>query len=112
MKKVMILVILAVAGYSVYQHYYGSGSQDYVSDGPGSISDKSSPSFPKECDDKCDALENAINDHEMGKITAVKLNQYTLSFRSCLRDAGFTDSQINETYKRIEKSTMSTEPGN
>ena len=104
MKKVMILVILAVAGYSVYQHYYGSGSQDYVSDGTGSISDKSSPSFPRECDDKCDALENAINDHEMGKIGRVAINSYSTHFRRCLSQAGLTKSEIDEAYDGIKNS--------
>ena len=111
MKNWIFLIILGVVGYFFsYQYFIGSSEQDAP---PGEPTfDEYMPPFPEECEEKGETLEDAINGHELGKLTIVELNQHTRRFQSCLRDAGFTDSQINRTYDRIEESALSTDPSN
>ena len=93
MKNVLILVIMGVAGYFGYQYYIGSLQKG---------SSQSDPyeyvlSLPEECQNKGKRLADAISNFE---VTA-NINAYTKGFRTCLREAGLTESEIDQATKKI-----------
>ncbi len=96
MKNLIIVIILGVGGYFAYQYFIG----------PSLIGSKSAaPTFnmyslPIKCQGQGERLKDAIS---RGEISAT-INGYTKSFRQCLRDEGYTDSQIDEATNGIRKS--------
>ena len=109
MKNLIVILFLAVAGYFAYQYFFDSPQQNSTPTGPTFY--EHLPPLPQECKEQGETLEDAIYGEEMGKLTVVELNQYTRRFQSCLRDAGFTNSQINKTYDGIKERALNTEPG-
>lgn len=108
MKNLIFIALLAVAGYFAYQYFLASPRQDTTYTEPTSY--EYLPPIPPECEEQGEMLEDAIYGHEIGKLTVIELNQLTRRFQSCLRDADFTDSQINRTYDEIKESALNTEP--
>lgn len=103
MKAWIFLIIVCAVGFVVHQIYTGS-TQDTPPADP--IAYEELPPLPQKCEEQSDTLEDAISDHELGKLTDIELKEHISRFKSCLRDAGFTDSQINRTYGEIKEGTM------
>lgn len=103
MKNLVIIAIVCLVGFVVHRIYTGS-PQDTPTAKQATYDDL--PSIPHLCEDQADTLEDAIYDHEVGTITNVELEQRTRGFQSCLRDAGFSDSQINRTYAGLKQGTL------
>ena len=113
MKNLIILAIVAVAGYFAYQHFLGPSSQQpsIVSDDSGSGSSMYLPPVPTPCEGKGKTMGDAIYGYDIGRVSVAQLNFATRSFQSCLRDAGFSDSEINGTCDKIKEEVMSLNPG-
>ncbi len=113
MKNLIILAVVAVAGYFAYQHFLGSSSQESaeLSDDSGSVSSVYVPPVPTQCEGKGKTMGDAIYGHDIGRVSVAQLNFATRSFQSCLRDAGFSDSEINGTFDKIKEQVMSLNPG-
>ena len=109
MKNLIFLAVLGVAGYSVYLYFISSSQQDSTPAEP--TTNEYLPPFPEECQEKGEFLEDAIYNNEMGKLTITELKRYTSRFQSCLRDAGFTDSQINRAHDCIKWGALGRESG-
>ena len=103
MRNLVILAIVCVVGFVVHQIYTGS-PQDAPTAKQTTYEDL--PPIPQVCEDQGDTLEDAIYGHDLGTITDVELDQHTRGFQSCLRDAGFSDSQISRTYAGIKQGTL------
>ena len=110
MKYLFFLMSIGIAGSYTYTHFIGSPQQDLPS--AGSPSHEYLPPIPQQCEDLGETLEDAIYDHELGKVTIIELNQFTRRFQSCLLAAGFTDSQVYRTYDGIVEVALNTDPDN
>jgi hypothetical protein len=113
MKNLIIFAIAAVAGYFAYQHFLGSSPQDSLeaSGDSGPVSYTYLPSVPTECEAKGKTMGDAIYGRDIGRVSVSQLNYATRTFQSCLRDAGFSDSEINGTYDKIKQDVLSLNPG-
>ena len=100
MKNVIILIVLGVGGYFAYQYFIGPSLQDSAPPAPTF----NIYSLPEACQRQGEALKNAFDNHALGKTNKVSLNGYTQNFRRCLRQAGYSDSQIDEAYAGIKES--------
>jgi len=111
MKNLIILVILGIAGYFSYQYFGVSQSVDSTEGETESTSYEYLPDVPGECEQKGGNMKDAIYGYDIGRVTMAQLNFATRSFQSCLRDAGFSDSQINKTVDGMKQDVMSLNPG-
>ena len=110
MKYLLILMSIGIAGSYTYKQFIGTPQQDFL---PAETSSyEYLPTIPQQCEDLGESLEDAIYDHELGKVTIIELNQFTRRFQTCFLTAGFTDFQINRTYDRIKQIALSTDPDN
>lgn len=113
MKNLIFIAILAVAGYFAYQYYVDSSEQvpSETSNNAGQISSGYLPPIPEECEAKAGNMGDAIYGYDIGRVSVAQLNHATRSFQSCLREAGFSDSDINGTYDMIKEDVMKLNPG-
>ncbi len=110
MKYLFLLMSIGIAGSYTYKHFIGPPPQDFPP--AESSSHEYVPPIPQQCEDLGEALEDAIYDHELGKVTIIELNQFTRRFQSCLLAAGFTDSEVYKTYDGIVEVALNTDPDN
>ena len=101
MKNLILLTILLAIGYFTYQYFIIPWLDDFAPAESTTI--EYWPTIPDECRVKAKILEDAIYDRELGKISTVLLDQYTMRFQTCLNDAGFSDSDAYETYIKIKE---------
>ena len=106
MKNWIVVITVCVAGLVVHQIYTGSSQDTPPAESAGN---EYLLPIPQECEEKGDTLEDAVYGHETAKLTSTTLNQYKRSFQTCLREAGFTDGQINSTYEGIKEAALNTE---
>ncbi len=113
MKNLIFIAILAVAGYFAYQYYVDSSVQEPsgTANNAGQISSAYLPPVPEECEGKAGNMGDAIYGYDIGRVSVGQFNHATRSFQSCLRIAGFSDSEINGTYDKIKQDVMSLNPG-
>ena len=113
MKNLIFIVILAVAGYFAYQYYVDSFVQESAENSKNSGQSTHSylPPIPKECEGRARTMGDAIYGRDIGRVSVAQLNNATRSFQSCLREAGFSDSEINGTYDKIKEDVISLNPG-
>ena len=97
MKNLIIVIILGVAGYFAYQYFIGP-SQQFFS--PTAKPAFNMYSLPEKCQKHGENLKAAIDRHEI----SANIAGYTKNLRKCLRDAGFTVSQIDEACDQIKDS--------
>lgn len=110
MKKLIILVVLAVAGYFAYQHFYvvpedeagWEEEAEYEETGYESYSAGSAQPVPEGCQTLAANLENAIYGNKAGQVSFTQRNTAYRKFRSCLRAEGFSGNQIESTIKELE----------
>ncbi len=93
MKNLIILVLLGVAGYFAYDYFIGSSSTD------ANRAETYSVFLPEQCERSGQSFANAVNNNEI----AAKINGFRKAFRSCLRDAGFDESEIDDACDKIAK---------
>lgn len=111
MKNLVIIAVLAVAGYFAYTHFYLSAPDDAASIGDQSPVDEYIPPVPDKCEAKAKNMQDAMYGYDIGRVSVAQLNFATRSFQSCLRDAGFDDSQINTTVDDMKASVKELNPG-
>ena len=100
MKNLIILIILGVAGYFTYQYFIGSSQH---------LSTTAKPTFnmyslPEKCQRAGESMKNAFYRRQKGELVQAQVNGFTVTFRGCLRRAGYTVSQIDEAYDGIAES--------
>jgi hypothetical protein len=98
MKNLIIVIILGVAGYFAYQYFIGSSQQ------VSTTATFNMYSLPEKCQKAGEDMENAFYRRQKGELASSQVNAYKLSFRRCLKRAGFTTSQIDEAYDGIADS--------
>ena len=108
MKNLIFLAVLLAIGYFTYKYFVVPWLDDFAP--AESTTNDYLPPIPQECRVKGEILEDAIYGEEMGKLTMVELNQYTRRFQRCLKDAGFSDTDINGTYDSIKERALNTDP--
>lgn len=111
MKNLLILAALAVAGYFAYQHFWVPQQQESATAESQSSSYEYLPDVPGNCENKGSNMKDAIYGYDIGRVSVAQLNFATRSFQSCLRDAGFTDSQINSTVDGMKADVKDLNPG-
>ena len=99
MKYLFLLISIGIAGSYTYKHFIGSLPQNFPLEDPPSS--EYLPPVPPQCEDLGETLEDAVYNHELGKITIIEINQFSRRFQSCLLAAGFTDGQVYRTYDEI-----------
>jgi hypothetical protein len=92
-------MIVGIGGSYTYK-YFTSPQQQFFSPTDRSSYDHLPP-IPPQCEDLGETLEDAVYNHELGKITIIEINQFSRRFQSCLLAAGFTDGQVYRTYDEI-----------
>lgn len=90
MKNVIVVVILGVAGYFAYDYFIGSQTASESAGGYSLF-------LPEQCESSGESFANAVKNHEI----AAKINGFRKAFRSCLRDAGLSESEIDEACDNI-----------
>ncbi len=109
MKKLIVLVVLVVAGYFAYQHVYLAQQETAAVEEEESssveseyyVADPDAP-IPEGCQSLATNLENAIYGHATGRASFSQRNSAYRKFKSCLRAEGLSDVQIDSTVKRLE----------
>ena len=108
MKQLIFLVCLAVIGYFAYQHFFIAPQQEVATEeedtslDSGSFSFDQLPPTPDNCKGLAKNLENAIYGSASARVSFAQRNMTYRKFQSCLRDAGFSDSEIDGTIAEIE----------
>jgi hypothetical protein len=108
MKQVIIIVVLIVAGYFAYQHFYAGPSDDAAVEQEQSAVESDAtaieppPPIPETCKMLAGDLENAIYGNEKGQVSFAQRNAAYRKFRACLGKAEFSDPQINGAVAEIE----------
>ncbi len=110
MKNFIYLAVLVAVGYFAYQYFLIPWLDDVVP--VESTNDENLPPIPDVCRVKGKIVEDAIYDRKLGKISDVLLDQYILRFQTCLKNAGFSDADIDGTYEKTKERALSKEPDN
>ena len=109
MKNMIALAIIGVAGYLIYQYLIVPRLAGY---GPAdSTQHEYLPPIPSECEGKGKNMADAIYGNDIGRVSFSQLNHATRTFQTCLKNAGFTDSDVNGTYDKIKNEVMGLTPG-
>ncbi len=108
MKQLIILAVLVVVGYFAYQHFFippqqKETAEEGLSIDSGSFSINQLPPTPGNCKGQVKNLENAIYGNTTGQVSFAQRNFTDRKLRSCLRNAGFSDLQINGTVAEIKE---------
>ena len=98
MKNLIILIALGIAGYFAYQHFGLPWLEDNNSVKPTF----NMYSLPEKWQGAGERLKDALN--RQTEISTVDFNSYSTNFRRCLREAGYTRSEIDETYDALKDS--------
>lgn len=103
MKNVIILVVLAVGGYFAYQHFFNAPQGGDALEEDEAVDSGDLPPVPANCERMEKTLQNAIYGAATGEVSVGQRNTADRKFRACLREAGFSDSEINGTVGEIEE---------
>ncbi len=108
MKQLIILVVMVIAGYFAYQHFstppqQEAAREEEASIGSGSLSTEPAPPIPEHCAESAKNLESAMYGASFGQVSQAQRNMAYRKLLSCLREAGFSDSQINGIVAEMEK---------
>lgn len=109
MKNLIILIVLGVAGYFTYQYFVVPWLDGYAPAEP--TQREYLPPIPTECEGKGKNMADAIYGNDIGRVSFSQLNHATRTFQTCLKNAGFTDSDVNGTYDKIKDEVMGLTPG-
>ena len=95
----VFLAVLAAGGYFAYQYFLIPWLDDFAP--AESTTSVNLPAIPDGCRVKGKMVEDGIYDRKVGKISDALLDQYTIRFKTCLKNAGFSAADIDGTYARI-----------
>ena len=109
MKNLIVLIVLGVAGYFIYQNFIISWLEDSAPS--ESTARESLPPIPTECEGKAKNLGDAIYGNDIGRVSFTQLNHATRSFQTCFKNAGISDADINGHYDKIKEEVMGLNPG-
>jgi hypothetical protein len=101
MKKLVFLAVLVAGGYFAYQYFLIPWLDDFAP--AESTTGENLPPIPDVCRVKGKMVEDGIYDRKIGKISDALLDQYTIRFKTCLTNAGFSATDIDGTYARIRE---------
>ena len=101
MKNLIFVAVLLAVGYFTYQYFIIPWLDDFAP--AESTTGDNLPLIPDTCRVKGKIAEDAIYDRKIGKISTVLLDQYTLRFQTCLKNAGFSDADAEGTYAKIKE---------
>ena len=93
---------------NAYQHFSNPPQQEAAvkedaSIDSGSVSTEPAPPIPEHCAESARNLESAMYGASFGQVSRAQRNMAYRKLLSCLREAGFTDSQINGIIAEMEK---------
>ena len=108
MKQLIILIALVVVGYFAYQHFFIPQQQKDTEEedssiDSGSFSINQLPPIPESCEAQAKKLENAIYGVALNEVSYAQSKYADHKFRSCLRNAGFSETQMNGSIAEIEE---------
>ena len=109
MKNLIVLAVIGVAGYFIFQNFISPALQEYAPAEPASR--EYLPPVPGECEGKGKNMADAIYGHDIGRVSFAQVNHSTRSFQTCLKNAGFSNAEINGIYDKIKEEVMSMSPG-
>ena len=105
----IFLALIGVAGYFAYQYFVVPWLQG---DPPAEPTAQAYlPPVPEECEGKSRDMADAIYGRDIGRVSVAQLNRATRVFQTCLKNAGFSDAEINGTYDKIKAEVMGLNPG-
>lgn len=99
MKNLILVIILAVAGYFAYQHFIAP--QEETEEEDTSISRDQLPPIPEKCKRKAKNFKNAVYGAASGETSFTQRNLAEREFRSCLHNEGFSDPEIQGTVAEL-----------
>ncbi|MCJ7772893.1 MAG: hypothetical protein MUP22_07140 [Desulfobacterales bacterium] len=106
MKKVIIIVFLLVTGYFVFQQYNETMSDDEFGDEETEYtSEEALPALPASCSALAQDYENAYYGARSGDVSHSQKVFAFRKFKSCLREEGFSDDDIDGTIAETELKT-------
>ena len=102
-KKLVILIVVIVAGYFIYQNFLiSSPDEEDGSDVVESIPADELPAIPDTCRPLVKKLENAIYGAATHESSFASKNAAYREFHACLHKAGFSGAEIDGTVAQIE----------
>ncbi|MFC1831146.1 hypothetical protein ACFL0S_03900 [Thermodesulfobacteriota bacterium] len=101
MKNLILGAVLLAVGYVTYHYFIVPWLDDFAP--AESTINESLPPIPDVCRVKGTIVEDGIHDRKIGKISDVLLEQYKVRFQTCLKNAGFSDADIDGTYEKIKE---------
>lgn len=103
MKNLMLIVILAAAGYYAYR-YVSLNSQESAPEQTSSQSGLNLyvPPVPEDCQGKAREYENAVYSADSPRTSFAQRNYAKRAFMTCLKDAGFSDEQMSAVLSERE----------
>lgn len=109
MKNLIFLLVLGVAGYFSYQHLVIPWLDGQTPAEP--VAEAYLPPIPPECEGKSKDMADAIYGRDIGRVSVAQLNRATRIFQTCLKNAGFSDAEVNGTYNKVKADVMAMNPG-
>ena len=104
MNNLILVVMLAAAGYFGYQYFY-LPSQESAGDGRPADSGAGIfvPDVPEECRDKAREYENAVYSADSPRTSFAQRNYARRAFMTCLKEGGFSDRQADLKLSELEQ---------
>jgi hypothetical protein len=107
MKKIIALLLLVIAGFFAYQYFLrsphpNSTAEDEITFNNDLPSDEGIVNVPEKCQEGEKNLEDAIYGSDAGNVSFAQRNTAERRFPSCLKDAGFSDKQINDAVGEVQ----------
>jgi predicted negative regulator of RcsB-dependent stress response len=107
MKKIIVLILLVIAGYFAYQYFLNSSQsnpadEDEISFNDTSYSDEDMVTIPDNCQEAEKSFENAIYGSDAGNVSFAQRNSANRRFQSCLKNAGLRDDQVDLAVKQVQ----------
>ena len=109
MRNLIFMIVLGVAGYFIYQKFVVPWLDGHAPAEP--TASHYLPPIPAECEGKSKEMADAIYGRDIGRVSVAQLNHATRIFQTCLKNAGFSDSDVNGTYDKIKAEVLQLNPG-
>lgn len=103
MKNLILIIILAIAGYYAYQYFYVPAQESTVEDSSPGGMDTYVPPVPEACQDKAREYENGVYSADSPRTSFAQRNYAKRAFMTCLKDAGFSDEQVGAKLTETEE---------
>ncbi|MBW1847156.1 MAG: hypothetical protein JRI53_01120 [Deltaproteobacteria bacterium] len=105
MKKVIIIFFLLVTGYFVFQQYSKTlSNEDFDDEEDEYTYEEALPAMPASCSDLAMHYENAYYGTRSGDVSHSQKVFAFRKFKSCLREEGFSDEEIDATIDEADQN--------